>query len=328
MPTYDYLVTAINCPPVPALGAFQNPGASPPVPQVYSVVTAGASGPGSLTTPFNSNGVRSEIFGRYGGGAYAIAVGLDITVSGLTATITQGTALVDGPVVLNAGGTVALADNTYNYLYVTQAGTLSKGTSANPAAPPTLPAQSCFLGRVQMSGGAMVGNVDRSGVMLLRGGMPWRRTADNGAPADAPPANLAFFQQSITGLFRWDGGAYRLLTPYDLSGWQNGLPGSSPLAPSWPAVIYRLYAPRPFSLLAGLPLSIAQARVAATALSTFNIRKNGSIVGHFDFAIGQTVATFTFAATVAFAVADLLEVQYVAQDATLSDLGFCIVATL
>jgi hypothetical protein len=50
--------------------------------------------------------------------------------------------------------------------------------------------------------------VDQSGVLYLRGGTLWRRTADTATPGDTPPATLMFFHMGATKLWFWDGVQY------------------------------------------------------------------------------------------------------------------------
>lgn len=88
-------------------------------------------------------------------------------------------------------------------------------------------------------------------------------------------------------------------------------------------------APRALTLPASLTGSYAKATVAATASTTFNIAKNGSNVGSFNFAIGATVATFTFAADSSVSAGDIISIVAPAgADATLANVAVQLQATL
>lgn len=70
------------------------------------------------------------------------------------------------------------------------------------------------------------------------------------------------------------------------------------------------------------------ASVAATASTTFLIKKNGTQVGTMVFAAAGTVATFTMGSATTVTTADEITVEAPASpDATLSDVRFTLKAT-
>lgn len=194
-------LTAVQCPTITGpTSELSIPGA---VPTTFNTIAPGNTS--ALLTSFNQNAVRCDLIGRTGGGCYAIGSGLALsaTGTGLTLTISAGHAMIDGPVQLPTGGTIACVNN-YNWIYLTQGGTLTSTTSATstPPAPPS--AYCCFLGRVHATGGN-IDAIDVSGVLTFAGGLSFRRTADAGAPTDTPPATLSFLSFTTGGNFLWVG---------------------------------------------------------------------------------------------------------------------------
>lgn len=203
--TYNYLA-ADECPAVQLPAGLLVPADGAPVNwEQIGTGEAGASGLAKL----NRNFVRSAGTGRHGGGGYAVAAGLDLeSGNGLTLTITPGLALIDGPVVPPAAQREkALTDNIDRiYLWLSRAGTV---TPVNDSLTPPEGAQA-FLGSAKTASGAIT-ELDYSGRMELRGGYLWRRTGDEGVPADEPPADAAFLQVSGDALYLWLAGRYWLL---------------------------------------------------------------------------------------------------------------------
>ena len=187
------------------------------VPTVRSVVTAGASGSGSLTTPFNRNAAAVDALGRAGAGAYAVdwdsnpasAVlpGLDLTVSsGLTLAIAAGQAVLDSVVQQLTATTKALADNMARvYLWLSQNGTITAVN--NSTAKPGVTGPEVFIGSVITSAGAIT-QIDGSGVLYFRGGTLTRQTADTTTPTDSPPAGVMFINKGVGASWLWDGAVY------------------------------------------------------------------------------------------------------------------------
>lgn len=212
---YTLLASACPVPVVPA-SLLAIAGA---VPNVASIVVAGNSGSGSLSTPFNENAVRIDALGRAGAGAYAIdwdsnpasAVlpGLDLTVSsGLTLAIAAGQAVLDSVVQKLAATTLVLTDNIARaYIWLDQAGVVS---AVNNSLTPPAGVQ-VFLGSVVTSAGAITA-IDGSGVCYYKFGTIVRRTADVGCPSDTPPAGACFVNVCTGGAWLWTGEGYQNIT--------------------------------------------------------------------------------------------------------------------
>lgn len=84
-------------------------------------------------------------------------------------------------------------------------------------------------------------------------------------------------------------------------------------------VLYFAKVNRPFVAPQGAGQSNAIAKVAATASTTFTLKKNGSAFATVNFAIGATAGTWTQAADAVFAATDTLEIDGPATaDATLA----------
>lgn len=209
--SYNYLASenpAIVTPPV-----LLNPNADPPAPTTWDRLPTGAvpDQSGRMTR----NATRGDVTGRYGGGAYAGANGLDLVwVSGLTIRVTDGQSFLDGPVTKkntdNSGYTeVALADDIdRQFIWHTQANALPPVN--NSLTPPTSICR--CLGSVKTVDG-VVTEIDYSARYdFNQGNQVWRRTADPGRPSDTPPSTVRFWSRSLNGLWLWDGAEW----------WQQG----------------------------------------------------------------------------------------------------------
>jgi hypothetical protein len=109
---------------------------------------------------------------------------------------------------------------------------------------------------------------------------------------------------------------------YDIGGGSNGLVGVS-------AYILNFVATRSIQLPSNFTGSYAKAQVAATALTTFTIYKNGGSIGTLSFAASAAVGTFSVLASVSFAPGDVLTIQGpVIPDTTLSDLAVSLLASM
>jgi hypothetical protein len=97
-----------------------------------------------------------------------------------------------------------------------------------------------------------------------------------------------------------------------------------------PAVTVGLYvAALPFTLPANLVGSQAVAKTAATAQADFSVKVNGVAKGTIRWGAAATVATFVWAAAVALAAGDRLEILApAAADGTLADLTWTLRGTL
>jgi len=101
--------------------------------------------------------------------------------------------------------------------------------------------------------------------------------------------------------------------PYDLAAQILGAPADGD-------TILRLNVVRQFEL--GTTGSIAEADIAATAVTVFDIQKNGSSIGNITFGAGSTTGVITITATT-FYEGDVFKVVAPAiADATLADVGF------
>lgn len=161
-----------------------------------------------LALAVNRHSTRGDLTGRWGGGAAAVATGLDLAPgTGLTLNVAAGQAMIDGPVTLSASTPLALSNNQSRiFIWLTQAGV---PTPVNGSMAP--PATACaYLGSASTKNGVIT-QVDYSGRMELRGGIPQRTTSDQGTPTDAPPAGFSFLHRGGGGsgiLWLWDGVRY------------------------------------------------------------------------------------------------------------------------
>jgi hypothetical protein len=106
-----------------------------------------------------------------------------------------------------------------------------------------------------------------------------------------------------------------------ISGSYAGLPTAS-------LVIQRYVFAGAVTLPSGLTGSQGTAAIAATATTTFSIRKNGANVGSMVFAAGATTASFTMTSTTVFLAGDILTVVApVSPDATLANLAWTLVGS-
>jgi hypothetical protein len=108
---------------------------------------------------------------------------------------------------------------------------------------------------------------------------------------------------------------------YDLGlTWAGTLPASQ--------VLMRYPFPRAVDVPVGLTGSRGVSAVAATALTTLDLRKNGTSIGSVQWAAAGTTATFIMATPTSFAAGDVLTVHAPASaDATLADLGLSLAGT-
>jgi hypothetical protein len=207
MPSYAYALAAANVPTPIAPAAQTLLPADGGTPVVSASFTVGQVD--GVAEGINELSARTDLSGRFGGGTYGIVKGLDLdqAVNGFV-TIGAGQAMIDGIVEKTTTTSQAIASSTTSWLWLTRAGGISVGTGATfPAAPS---AQCAYLGRVVTDGSGAITAYDLSGVMYLRGGIGWRRTADTGKPADAGvlPATGLFYTRAAAGLWLWDGVGY------------------------------------------------------------------------------------------------------------------------
>lgn len=111
-------------------------------------------------------------------------------------------------------------------------------------------------------------------------------------------------------------------TPYDIASGIVGKPAAND-------VVLNLICVRVFNLPINLTGSAAYALVAATASTTFVIKKNGTQVGTMVFAAAGTTATFTMGSATSFAAGDKLTIVAPASaDSTLSDISYTLAGNL
>ncbi|CPI06573.1 Uncharacterised protein [Burkholderia pseudomallei] len=109
--------------------------------------------------------------------------------------------------------------------------------------------------------------------------------------------------------------------PVDLISYQPGAPSAS-------AVVLSAITPQAVTFPASLTGSYAKAGTAATASTTFSIKKNGSSIGSLNFAAGATSGTFTFTSAVTTSPGDVVQVVAPASpDATLANINLAVVGT-
>jgi len=196
---------ASQCPSPPVPSAILNPAGL--VPTVSKALAAGDRS--RLLTVVNENAARADAVGRWGGGAWAVAFGLGISIgTGLAVNVATGQAVIDNVVTLDSTLAVGVLDGiTRGYLWLSQAGTV---TVVNNSLTPPAGAY-CFLGSFVSAAGA-VSSVDTSGVLYLKGGQAVRFTADTSCPTDSPPAQLTCHVFGGGGVWYWDGTRYWCVT--------------------------------------------------------------------------------------------------------------------
>ena len=201
---------------------------SPIGPSSYAV-GAGASGPyaagmvSGVAQKLNIANAIEVLLGEVGAHGYGVVSGCDISSpSGLTVAVSAGIAVMDalistvtwpmleliasgtpfGPQVLVS--TTTLADNTDNYVWLTNAGALAATTVVGT--PPT--GARVFLATVTTAGG-VVTVIDYSGRITITGGDHRRITADAWAPTDTPASTVRFTTQTSGGTYYWDGVSHK-----------------------------------------------------------------------------------------------------------------------
>lgn len=192
----------LNASQTPTLSAYS--GTYSPTSAALTSKSLAAGDTTSVKTNFNENATRGDLANRFGGGGYAVAVGLDISAgAALTLNIAAGQAVCDGIVTISAT-TYELPDlgGSRAHVWMSRAGVISHRTDLNAPA-----AASVYLGSAVTNAGA-ISSVDQSGVMKIIGGDLWRRTADTSTPGDTQASNLSFFLRGASKLWWWDGSQY------------------------------------------------------------------------------------------------------------------------
>lgn len=152
------------------------------------------------------------------------------------------------------------------------------------------------------------------GVLIASVGSLYTRT-------DGAGGTTLYVKETGTGNTGWTQVTTTGSAPYDITSTFNGVPTASLLLAYVPMS-------RQVVFPAGLTGSQGRAKVAATAQTDFDIKKNGVSVGTMRFAAAATTATFIMASQTTFAAGDVLEVVAPASpDATLSTIGFVLAGT-
>lgn len=210
--TPTYALPAALCPVPQTPLATLYAGSSPPTPVVGTAVASGAAGAQSLVTLLNADQVRGNLNARYGGGAYAVATGLELTEgSGTTLNIGVGIAMLDGPSEVRTATTLALTANVINRVWISRGGTINAVTSLSetPLSPPDAGSPWCFLGAVYCADSIF--QIDYSGRLTqYQGNLVFRETGDAGEPNDADdlPSTVRFYTRTQDGLYLWTGAEY------------------------------------------------------------------------------------------------------------------------
>lgn len=196
-----YLLAATACPAVQKPAALLIPTATAAVRaqkmisgQVYQVAHE-----------FGINAAHLDNAGAAGGAfAHGIIYGGDLSAgTGLILNVSALGANIGAAPTVAAAQTVALTDNSTNYVWVLQDGTLALVQNAITAPAPA----AAYLGRVVTLAGVQ-GTPDYSGRVELRGGSLYRRTGDAAEPGDTPPAGLLIFTRTAGGYYLWTGDEY------------------------------------------------------------------------------------------------------------------------
>jgi hypothetical protein len=128
--------------------------------------------------------------------------------TGLAVAVANGQALVHGMVEVKATAspTAVVGSSTTAWVWFKQDGTLAvqNGTTAKPAG------NCCLLGAALTNGSAVTA-IETAGVVYFRSGIPWRETADVGAPGDSPDSTLRLFTKTSGGTYFWDGTEHKQL---------------------------------------------------------------------------------------------------------------------
>ena len=163
----------------------------------------------------NRNAAKMDALGRYGGGGklHHITEGLDlrITDNTLTGTIGAGYAMMDSPVGYAANTTKAISagsafpgSRVHMWLKIATGASPSIVEGSGTAQPS---GAHVYLGSYLRDGNQLI-SVDHSGVLYKRGCILIRHTADEFAPQDTPPADVAFWTKTRDGIYFWDGVEY------------------------------------------------------------------------------------------------------------------------
>lgn len=205
MPSVTYDLPAASYPAIQAPTTYLNPELASPETKISSKIVPGETTVG--LDKVNRNAGVVDAGQRLGGGGWGIGFGLDITnPSGVNWQVGLGQGDIDGPITIATAATGALGTpNSITYFWLQQGRVVS--TKADPDQTPPAAVNSIYLGRVVVVA-SVVTSIDRGGVLFRRGGVLWRRTADEGMPTDTPPSTIQFMAQTKGGRYWWTGTEY------------------------------------------------------------------------------------------------------------------------
>lgn len=174
------------------------------------------------------------------------------------------------------------------------------------------------------------------GLTLVGNSEIGREVVDSGKRVSALPSTVTDDEvirllvqegNNLPGLYLGKGGNWIALDSpvskaYDIA---SGVVGK----PEDDATILNVPMVRAVDFDANMGGSVGKAITAATAETSFEIRKNGTAIGTMVFAAAGTDASFTVASAVSFAVGDILSIHAPATaDATLADFGYTLKGVL
>jgi len=161
------------------------------------------------SSKFNRNASYLDVIAQSGCGMIAISNGLDIsTVSGLTVSVSAGTALINGVIQNKNATNVVVNNNTTNYVWFKKDGTFEVTISVTP--PASMP--SVYIGLVvTVSGSVTV--CDKTGVVFNKSGLMYRETNDTSIPTGTIDSSLVVITKTKSGSYIWDGVVYNAISP-------------------------------------------------------------------------------------------------------------------
>lgn len=200
MPSYG--IIAASCPAIATYPALINPGDNPIPTGILENFIVGDQGPDSRDK-MNRDICKIAVLYRHGGGLRAILNGLGLaTAASLSLPIGKGQAAFDGLATLGADTTLAMTDDSLNYVWFSDGEQLQRTATTTPPAGVWV-----YLGAARAAAGQIT-EIDYSGRLELRGGKGYRKTGDVGMPTDTPPSGMMFINETLGGTYEWDGSKY------------------------------------------------------------------------------------------------------------------------
>lgn len=226
-----------------------------------------------------------------GGGFYSSPANLSLSDTSASTSTTSGALVVAGGA--GFGGTVSTTSVDTN-----ASGTLAIGSTN---------ASTINIGT---GSGTTTINIGSSGDTITISGTKTYWNSDNDGASSTLDADLLDGQH----------GSY--YAAYDLSGFYGGIPTAS-------AIILYIPIARASTFKSSLSDSKGVAKTAATASTTFTVKRNGTSIGTMVFAASATTATFTLTGSATNAIGDIISVEAPSTaDATLADIGFTLYNSL